>query len=97
MPLLAVSLSFPLAAVSRRETHLVDSNWLAVKAHLVHDPRSVLGVLLAIEFDEAIALVCLRHSVFGEMHVDNPPCLQHELPDKMIAYSLTVGRSAWTC
>ena len=47
----------------------VDTNGLAEEAHLVHDPSSIVSVLFREELDEAIALVGLCDSVFGEVNV----------------------------
>ena len=47
----------------------VDTNGLAEKAHLVHDPSSVVSVFFREELDKAIALVGLGDSVFGEVNV----------------------------
>ena len=47
----------------------VDTNGLAEEAHLVHNPSSVVSVLFEGELDEAIALVGLGDSVFGEVDV----------------------------
>ena len=48
---------------------LVDTNGLAEKAHLVHDSSSVVSVLFREELNEAIALVGLGDSVFGQVNV----------------------------
>ena len=49
---------------------LVHSNRLAVESDLVHDPGRIFGVFLTNELDEPIALMCLRHTILWQMHVD---------------------------
>lgn len=63
---------------------LVDADGLPPQAHLVHDLCSILGILLALELDEAVALVGLGDAVFGQMDVGDAAGLEHELPDEGI-------------
>jgi hypothetical protein len=51
---------------------------------LIHDLGRVLGIFLADELDKAVPLMCLRDSVFGEMHIDYASNLKHEFPDKSV-------------
>jgi hypothetical protein len=63
---------------------LVDSDRLAPEADLVHDLDGIVGVFLGSELDEAVALVGLRDTVFGEVDVDDGSGLEHQLPDLRI-------------
>lgn len=61
-------------------TYLVHANWFAVQSYLIHDARRILCVFFTDELHKAIALMRLRDSVFGKVHVDYATCLQHEFP-----------------
>jgi hypothetical protein len=63
---------------------LVHANRLSVQPDAVHDARGILGVLLADELDEAVALVRLGDAVFGQVDVDDAAGLQHQLPDQAV-------------
>jgi hypothetical protein len=71
-----------------KQTYLIDSNRLSIQPHLVHDPRSVLRILLTNELHKAIALVRLCDPIFWQMYVDDTSSLQHKLPDQTIRNSL---------
>lgn len=62
----------------------VDADGFAPQTDLVHYFAGIVGVLFAAEFDEAVALVGLRHAVFGEVYVDDGARLEHEFPDEGI-------------
>ena len=66
----------------------VDSDGLAIQAHLVHDRGCIVGVFFRIELDEAIALVRLGDAVFGKVDVGNAAGLEEELPDQRIGHPL---------
>lgn len=71
-----------------QETDLVDADGFSKQPHLVHDPGGVLGVLFTDELHEAIALVILRDPVLGQMHIHDPPSLEHELPYQAVRHPL---------
>jgi len=48
---------------------LVHANGLAVKLDHVHDLYSIVGVFLAEELDESIALVHLGDTILGHVYV----------------------------
>lgn len=58
------SCAFRTSCSSSIRAGFVDSDWFAPEADLVHDLDSVVGVFLGTEFDEAIALMCLRYAIF---------------------------------
>lgn len=54
----------------------------------MHDFDAVLGVLLAFELDEAVALVLVADFVAGDVHVDDGAALCEQLPDYVLGYFL---------
>lgn len=69
-------------------TGLVDANGLAPEAHRVHDFGGIFGVVLGLELDEAVALVCLGDAVFGQVDVGDATGLQHQFPDQLVVDAL---------
>lgn len=60
---------------------LVDTDGLAIEADLVHDLGGIVGFFLALEFDEAVALVGLGNAIFRKVDVLDAASLEHELPN----------------
>lgn len=50
----------------------------------MHDLDGVVGVLLALELDEAVALVLVGDLVPGDVHVDHRPALREQLPEDVL-------------
>lgn len=71
--------------VCRRFVH---ADWFAVKADLIHYPSSIFRIFLTDELDKSISLVRLSDSILRNMNFDNSTCLEHELPQQTVSYSL---------
>lgn len=67
---------------------LVDADGLSVEANLVHNLGRIVGLFLAHELDEAVALVRLRNAVLGQMDILDAAGLEHELPHETVGYAL---------
>lgn len=60
----------------------VHTNGFPVELYHVHDFDGIVGVFLAQEFDEAVALVRLGDAVFGHVDVHDGACLHEEFPQE---------------
>lgn len=63
---------------------LVDLDWLAVQLDHVHDLNRVIGVLLTLELDEAVALVLVGDLIPRDVHVDHRAALREQLPQDIL-------------
>mmetsp|Transcript_7843 Transcript_7843/g.22447 ORF Transcript_7843/g.22447 Transcript_7843/m.22447 type:complete len:319 (+) Transcript_7843:3226-4182(+) len=69
------------AFVLRRLVHL-DGH--AVQLQHVEDLHGVVRILLPLELHKAIALVCSRYPVLGQIHVHQRTCLDKDLPKDLL-------------
>lgn len=63
---------------------LVEADWLAVEADIVHDVDCICCIPLTGELYESITLVLLAHAVFWHMQAGDWSTLEHKLVDDFI-------------
>lgn len=74
----------------------VDFEWFSVKFDHMHDFYRVVSVFLALEFDEAVALMLIGDFISGDVDVDDWPALREQLP-KHIFVDLLIDVSSVDC